>query len=182
MQTKLLSILKNVNCDRENVSNYCEKYLSDYDYSFGGDKIVVHEGKVVFKAIFGNPPRDEVAISKAAVEEGLGKFFALATMRTDNVYVQEAIDIPLNKYITTLSRKISYGSLREDYAQLGLQEMLYRSDCVVLYYLFLNYPLWEILRLQDFIVKYDLSDLNFYNAGLVDGKVKFFDFSGTEEW
>lgn len=182
MITKLLGILKGANCNRENVSNYCERYLSDYDYSYGGDKIVVRKGKVVFKAIFGNPPQDEVAISKAAVEAGLGKFFALATMQTDNVYVQESIDISLNEYIVNLQRKVPYGSLREDYVRLGLQEMLYRSDCVVLYYLFLSYPLEEILKLQDFIVEHNLSDLNFYNAGLIDGKVKFFDFSGTEEW
>lgn len=185
MITDLLDILKDINCNSENVSNICAEKLSDYNYSFGSSKIVIYNGEIVLKKIFGKAPKNEVEVYRAAREAKLNEFFATSMLASsDGIYVQEAIDIPLNDYIVQKAKegkKIKYGEMREKYRKMGLQEMLYRSDCCVLYYLLLDNSLETILELQKFIVEQDLTDLQFYNAGFNRyGHLVFFDYSGTD--
>lgn len=185
MITELLGILKNIECNSENVSNICAEKLSDYDYSFGSSKIVIHYGEFVVKKIFGNAPKNEVEIYKAAREAKLNEFFATSMLASEGgIYIQEAVDIALNDYVAREAKngnKIKYGEMREQYREMGLQEMLYRSDCCVLYYLLLHNNLESILELQKFIVEQDLIDLQFYNAGFNRyGHLVFFDYSGID--
>ena len=180
MTTELLGILHSIECDSENVANVCADKLADYDYSYGANKIVIHEGNIVLKKVFNKTVKNECQIYHKATEWNVEKFFAASMLEINGVYVQEAVDITLDKYINQLPNKIKYGALREDYKQMGLWEMLCRSDCVVLFYLFKTYSLEDILKLQEFCVANDLNDLQLYNAGFKDGVLKFFDYSSCE--
>lgn len=180
MTTKLLGILKSIECDSENVANVCRDKLADYNYSYGANKIVIYEGNIVLKKVFCKTEKDECEIYRKAIAAGVEKFFCPSSLKLDDIYIQEAVDITLSEYIRKLSNKIKYGALREDYKQMGLWEMLFRSDCAVLFYLFKTYSLEEILELQKFCVENDLNDLQLYNAGFKDGFLKFFDYSSCE--
>lgn len=180
MTTELLGILHSIECNSKNVVDVCADKLTDYDYSYGANKIVIYEGNVVLKKVFCETIKDECDIYKKAIAAGVEKFFSPATLKFNDIYIQEATDITLDKYINQLPNKIKYGALREDYKQMGLWEMLCRSDCAVLFYLFKTYSLEDILKLQEFCVANDLNDLQLYNAGFKDGVLKFFDYSGCE--
>lgn len=183
MTTKLLGILRSIECDEVNVANVCEEYLSDYNYSYGSSKIVVFEDNWVYKKIFGNAPQDECEIYKKAIAAGLGDFFAASMMKFEDIYIQETIEMPLDRYIREAAKvrgKFPYGEMRESYRKMGLEQLLYRSDCVVIYYLLAQHGIEEILKFQDFVVENDMTDLNFYNAGFRNGRIVFFDYSGID--
>ena len=185
MISELIDKLNTIKCDYLNVANVCADRLSDYSYSYGSSKIVVNYGRIVIKKIFGNVPLSEPEVYKKARQVGVKNFFVNSMELGDGIYVQQKVDIPLNEFVINQAKetghKIPYGSLREGYRQCGLQELLYRSDCVVLYYLFLKYTMEEILKFQDFVVENDIADLNFYNAGFYKDRVVFFDYSGIGE-
>ena len=182
MIIEALEVLKTIECDLENVSNVCANKLSNFNYSFGSSKIVIYCGGFVIKKVFGELHSDENNIYRRAREKKLNKFFAITLKYSDDIYIQRKIDIALNDFVKKEKdegRIIKYGALREDYRKMGLQEMLNRSDCCVLYYLFKQYSLEEILELQNFIAENDLNDLQFYNAGFYNGNIVFFDYSGV---
>ena len=183
MTTNLYEILNSIDCNAENVSNVCFNKLDGYNYSYGASKIVVYSGDWVIKKVFGKTYLNECEIYQKAIKDGVADFFAASLKKTDNIYKQERVDVPLNHYVHEMGligEKIPYGILREDYRKIGLGEMLNRSDCTVLYYLFQQNSLEDILKLQKFIVENDLTDLNFYNAGFRKGRLVFFDYSGID--
>ena len=178
----IINFLQNLDCTRPDLEDYLSTALSKYNYKIGTSKIVVDNGNFMIKKVFGKPTISEVEISLAANSENLNDFFALAMLPSGDgtIYIQEKIDITLPDYIRSIE-KILYGSFREIYREMGLQELLYRSDCVVLYYLFRRHNLEEILKFQEFVVKHNLTDLMFYNAGFdSEGNLKFFDYSGID--
>lgn len=185
MIIEALEKLKTIECNPENVSNICKDKLSDYNYSYGSTKIVIYCNNFVIKKIFEKAPKDEVEVYIASREKKLNRFFATTLKYSEDIYIQQKVDIALNDFVVKekeQGRTIKYGEMREKYRDMGLQDLLLRSDCCVIYYLLRDYGIEEVLELQKFIVEQDLTDLQLYNAGFYNGKIVFFDYGGTEWW
>lgn len=120
----------------------------------------------------------EALIYKLAEERGLEKFFAKSEYLGDEIFKQERAE-------ELVVHKISSYSIPKDFeercAKLGLAELCNRCSTTTLEAFIEEYPIEELLKLQDFIVEYDIDDLHGHNAGWCNGKLKFIDYSGTNE-
>lgn len=139
----------------------------------------------------------EYEVYKKAVEYGLEKFFAkIEPTEVAGVYIQEKCDVTLSDLYDLEEFDDEYSGLikghdlykNSDYEELkalgennGLSELFFRTrNSQTSTYLFDNYSLEDLLKLQSFLVEFDINDIHGSNAGLFGDKIKIFDFCGYE--
>lgn len=116
----------------------------------------------------------EVLLYKLAEKEGVERFFTKLEYIGDNIYKQA-----LAKHISLFSdsRDEDYeGKLKEKCKSLGLEELLKRSDTITTHSFLEEYPIDDLLKLQAFLVKYNVTDLVQRNVGWVNGVLQIFDY------
>lgn len=176
--------LRQANINYDNVEKVCKEIFAgtSYKYSVGSTKVVIfdEEFTTVYKYSYGKVARSESSIYAEACANGVGVFFCPISPLSKDVEIQNPVSETLRDFVIRSEEKIQYGKFRRFFYELGFEPFLTRSDCVVLYWLLKNHSIDEVLKLQDFIMENDLTDLMYYNAGFYNGRVVFFDFAGTD--
>lgn len=183
MKSNLLESLINFNYNESmNIEEEAPKYFKNECYSLGCSKVVFYRNKYVIKKIFKEELMDEANFYNQIKDSKFKYLFCPTKKIRNDITLQRRVDKTLREYIREEENKIPYGAMREFYKDRGLTDLLLRTDCVVLYYLYRQMGLEGLLEFQDFVVENGLNDLYNYNTGFIDGKIKFFDFGGSINW
>lgn len=186
---------------------YDEAPFDDKYWMTGCSKICIIGDKFVFKTSFSGYAYDynydeaeyydepifekwnidycliEYLLYQRAVQEGVDMFFAWTDRLNDKVYIQEKMnssfaDCNDNGCPYPKDESFSLHKFSDFLSQLGLFELRLQLGTQAMRYLVLQYKIDDLLKLQDFIIKYDINDLHENNFGWFGDKLKFFDFCG----
>lgn len=184
---------------------YDEYPFEDYDWNTGASKVCILTGRYAFKTSFSGYAYDynidesdwyedpvfeewdkdycatEYSVYELACAAGLGNFFCETVKLNDKVYVQEECDLifdncieedyleldrtPFNDFTSTLDR-------------LGLYSLRVKLGFRVMRFFVYQHSIDELIKLQQFLIDYDINDLHEHNLGWFGDKLKFFDFCG----
>lgn len=178
----LLKLLDNFECNIDNVEEKANNIFNDYSYSMGCSKIVIYRKNYVVKKIFSEELIDEADFYNRIKNSEFRNLFCSTKRISNSIIIQRKVDETLREYIQKEENKIPYGCMRDFYKEKGLTDLLLRTDCVVLYYLYRQIGLEKLLKFQEFVIENNLTDLYNYNVGFIDNKIKIFDFGGSINW
>ena len=163
---------------------YVNKYNNDFYYELEGASNI-NLGPNIEPAI---PDWDycrlESVIYQLAVEEGLGAYFA------EEAYLGSIGDSPV--YYQTRCTPLTEMTIDRDSREYKRKENKSRKVCEKLH-IYCFDEMWiadflemygkkEFKRLNDFLERYEISDLRRCNIGYLDKAPILFDYSGFREW
>ena len=179
---KLLKLLESFECDIDNAEEKANSIFDNYSFSFGCSKVVIHKKNYVIKKIFDKELIDEADFYNKIKKSEFRNLFCPTKKISKDIFIQKKVDETLREHIQKEENKIPYGCMRDFYKEKGLTDLLLRTDCAVLYYLYRQIGLEKLLKFQEFVIENNLTDLYNYNVGFIGNKIKFFDFGGSINW
>jgi len=118
----------------------------------------------------------EVLLYKLAEKEGVEHFFTKLEHIGNNIYKQAVANTIKGSFDLSDELREHEQGFEEKCKSLGLDELLKRSDSVSTYAFIKEYPIDDLLKLQAFLVKYNVTDLVQRNVGWVNGVLQIFDY------
>lgn len=128
----------------------------------------------------------EVEIYQLAKAAGLEHFFAETIHIEDRIYMQEKIDETFYdndhyEWLDGVYKDMEYDEVRTFCYANDLSYLFNHSEtCAIRAFLCL-YELEELIKLNEFLKKFNIRDLHEFNIGWIGHDLKFIDFSGVDE-
>lgn len=139
-------------------------------------------GEMFDEPVFDNYANDmcalEYEVYLRAVEENLGNCFAEIVPLDCDIYAQEKIDVSLEDWIDNPDNEDKIPDFIDGLESI-YSDIIFRIGKIALMIMLQTYGEDKVLRLQKFLIKYDINDLHTSNLGFnTDGELKIFDFCG----